>query len=85
MNHINFSNIDMYNTCKGYIYSYELHGTRYIGSTRDVDTRKQEHKIGTKARKTKPNNAISMYGYGIFNLKILDTSEINNIKKTYEN
>jgi predicted GIY-YIG superfamily endonuclease len=84
MNQINFCNIDIYNAYKGYIYSYELNGKHYIGSTRDINKRKQEHKSGTKAGNTKFKNAIAVHGYDNFNFKVLETLEFNNIKDLWE-
>ena len=59
--HINFCDIENYNPYTGYIYSYELNGNYYIGSTRDLNKRKQEHRDcarTAKARDTKFNTAI---------------------------
>lgn len=50
---VNFCNIHTYRPHTGYIYSYEFKGLFYIGSTKDLKKRKQEHKECKKAGNTK--------------------------------
>ena len=45
---VNFCNMNNYRHHTGYIYSYEFKGLFYIGSTKDLKKRKQEHKEGKK-------------------------------------
>lgn len=85
MNQINFCNVDICNAYNRiHFYGCELSGKHYIGSTRDVNTRKQEHNSGTNGGSAKFNNAISMCGYDSFNLNILDTLDFNNVKDLWE-
>ena len=51
--HINFCKIENYKPHTGHVYSYEHHGQYYIGSTTDLNKRKQEHRTGVKAGNTK--------------------------------
>ena len=42
----NFCNIEFLKPYVGYIYRYSYNNKSYIGSTTDVEKRKEEHKIG---------------------------------------
>ena len=66
---INFCKIDNYKHHTGYIYSYEYGGRYYIGSTRNLEKRKTEHKDGTKAGNTMFQLAIKKYGFNKLNIK----------------
>ena len=82
--HINFCKIENYKPHTGHVYSYEHHGQYYIGSTTDLNKRKQEHRTGTKAGNTKFKKAVNLYGFDNFNYKVLQTIKYSNIRELWE-
>ena len=82
--HINFCNIKNYKHHTGHICSYEHHGQNYIGSTTDVNKRKQEHRTSTKAGNTKFKRAVKLYGFDNFNYEVLETIKYSNINELWE-
>jgi predicted GIY-YIG superfamily endonuclease len=81
---INFCEISNHTPYKGYLYSYERKGIYYVGSTRDLKKRQQEHMLGIKAGFTKLKKAFTEYGYNNFTFTVLETLRYNNIKELYE-
>jgi ATP-dependent exoDNAse (exonuclease V) alpha subunit len=67
----------------GYIYGYELNGKFYIGSTKNLNKRKQEHRDCIKAGDTKFNRAIKTHGFNKFNYKVLETIKYSNINELW--
>ena len=67
---VNFCEIEGYTPYTGHIYSYEYNGQHYIGSTQNLQQRKDEHKNGTKSGNTKFKNAKTKYGFDNFNYKL---------------
>ena len=82
--HINFCKIENYKPHTGHVYSYQYQGQYYIGSTKDLIKRKQEHKTGTKAGNTKFKKAIGLYGFDSFNYKVLETIKYSNIRELWD-
>jgi predicted GIY-YIG superfamily endonuclease len=82
--HVNFCEIDDYRPYIGYIYSYEYNGKHYIGSTKDLTKRKQEHKMCEKAGDTKFNKTIKKHGFDKFEYQVLETLRYNNIKELWK-
>jgi hypothetical protein len=66
----------------GYIYSYEYNGRYYIGSTRNLNKRKQEHRNGNKCG-PKFKQAIEKYGFDNFKFRVLQTIRFNNIRELW--
>ena len=81
---VNFCNINTYKPHTGYIYSYELRGLFYIGSTKDLKKRKQEHKEGKKAGNTKFKKAITAFGFDNFKYSVLDKINYSNTSELWE-
>ncbi len=81
---VNFCEIKDYQPHTGHIYCYEYQGKYYIGSTKDLNKRKQEHKNGTKAGDTKFKKAIEIIGFDNFNYKVLKTIRFNDIHELWE-
>ena len=80
---VNFCEIEHYEPHTGHIYSYEYKGRYYIGSTKDLKQRKQEHENGTKAGDTKFKKAICLYGFNNFTYKVMETINYGNIKELW--
>ena len=80
---VNFCEIEGYTPYTGHIYSYEYNGQYYIGSTKDLQKRKDEHKNGTKTGNTKFKNVITKYGFDNLNYKVLKTIKYSNIKELW--
>jgi predicted GIY-YIG superfamily endonuclease len=81
---INFCDISNHTPYKGYIYSYVYKGKRYIGSTTNLNKRKEEHMLGLKTGYTKLKKAFTEYGYNNFVYSVLETIRYNNIKELWE-
>ena len=70
----------------GYIYRYSCNGKSYIGSTVDINRRREDHKTNTT---NKFGRAIQRYGYKQFKFEILDTlqfsetSELHDLENQY--
>jgi group I intron endonuclease len=59
-------------------------GKYYIGSTTDLNKRKQEHKTGTKSGNTKFQKAIQLYGFENFKYKVVKTIQFSDIHELWE-
>ena len=66
------------------MYSYVYKGKRYIGSTTNLNKRKEEHMLGLKTGYTKLKKAFTEYGYNNFVYSVLETIRYNNIKELWE-
>jgi predicted GIY-YIG superfamily endonuclease len=58
-------------------------GKRDIGSTTNLDKRKEEHMLGVKTGFTKLKKAVTEYGYNNFVYSVLETIRYNNIKELW--
>ena len=81
---INFCKIDNYKPHTGHIYSYEYGGKYYIGSTKDLTKRKQEHRDGKKAGDTKFQKAIRIHGFDSFKYRVVETIKYSNIRELWQ-
>ena len=81
---INFCEISNHTPYKGYIYSYVYKGKRYIGSTANLNKRKEEHMLGVKTGFTKLKKAFIEYGYNNFVFSVLETIRYHHIKELWE-
>ena len=81
---IHFCNIKDYKPHTAHIYSYEFGGRYYIGSTKNLTKRKQEHRDGTKAGDTKIQKAIKAHGFDNFKYKVLETIKYSSIREVWE-
>jgi hypothetical protein len=81
---VNFCNIHNHRQHTGYIYSYEFKGLFYIGSTKDLKKRKQEHKECKKAGNTKFKKAITRFDFDNFKYKVLDKIDYSNISELWK-
>ena len=78
---VNFGDIETYKAYTGYIYKYTYNNKSYIGSTNDLQKRKEQHRLNETC---KFGRAIEKYGYDKFEFTILETIKYGEKHELYE-
>ena len=79
--YVNFCDIEILKPYTGHIYKYTYNNKHYIGSTTNLDKRKEEHKLNKTG---KFGTAIQTIGYNNFKFEKIETIKFSDRQELFD-